>query len=226
MLRECPLTHRCMRGIDVEAVVGRECGDRCDVAPPGRVFLDRDGTLIEEVGYLDRPERVELYPWSIDAIRALNRAGLRVVLVTNQSGIARGFFYRSVVDGVHDHLAALLRAGGAQHRRVLLLSAPSATASVAEYTRVCDCRKPAPGLVDRAVASSVSIRAIVHGRRPLARCRPRPSRRRARRAGADRLRRARKRRRPPEGLVAAGHVVDNLVGRQLDSEIELETSAC
>ena len=60
--------------------------------PQSAVFLDRDGTLIEEVGYLDRPERVQLYPWSADAIRALNRADIRVVMVTNQSGIARGFF--------------------------------------------------------------------------------------------------------------------------------------
>src|SRR5258708_32838992 len=78
------------------------------------VFLDRDGTIIEEVGYLDRPERVELYPWTIDAIRALNRAGLAVVLVTNQSGVARGFFTEAVVDDVHRHMAAMLAAGGAR----------------------------------------------------------------------------------------------------------------
>ena len=56
------------------------------------VFLDRDGTLIEETGYLDRADRVALYPWSIEAVRLLNRAGLRVIVATNQSGIARGFF--------------------------------------------------------------------------------------------------------------------------------------
>src|SRR6266496_6867045 len=65
------------------------------------VFLDRDGTIIEEVGYLDRPERVEFFPWTIDAIRVLNRAGLAVVLVSNQSGIARGFFTEAVVEDVH-----------------------------------------------------------------------------------------------------------------------------
>ena len=71
------------------------------------VFLDRDGTLIEEVGYLDRPDRVELYPWSVDAIRALNRAGLRTVLVSNQSGVARGFFSEEIVQKVHDRIAEL-----------------------------------------------------------------------------------------------------------------------
>ena len=78
------------------------------------VFLDRDGTLIDEVGYLDRPERVALYPWSIDAIRALNRAGIRVIMVSNQSGIARGFFSEEMLDEMHQHLATLLAAGGAR----------------------------------------------------------------------------------------------------------------
>src|SRR5438876_9218797 len=81
---------------------------------PGRAaFLDRDGTIIEEVGYLDRPERVEFFPWTIDAVRVLNRAGLAVVLVSNQSGIARGFFTDNVVDQVHGRMADMLAAGGA-----------------------------------------------------------------------------------------------------------------
>jgi D-glycero-D-manno-heptose 1,7-bisphosphate phosphatase len=78
------------------------------------VFLDRDGTIIEEVGYLDRAERVEFYPWTIDAIRAFNRAGLAVVMISNQSGVARGFFTETVVDHVHAHMAAMLAEGGAR----------------------------------------------------------------------------------------------------------------
>jgi len=78
------------------------------------VFLDRDGTIIEEVGYLDRPERVELFPWTIDAVRVLNRAGLAVVLVSNQSGVARGFFTEAVVEAVHQRMADLLNEGGAR----------------------------------------------------------------------------------------------------------------
>ena len=54
------------------------------------VFLDRDGTMIEEVGYLDALSQVAFFPWTVDAIRTFNRAGLAVVVVTNQSGIARG----------------------------------------------------------------------------------------------------------------------------------------
>jgi D-glycero-D-manno-heptose 1,7-bisphosphate phosphatase len=113
------------------------------------VFLDRDGTLIEEVGYLDRPERVALYPYSADAIRALNRAGLRIVLVTNQSGVARGFFTESMVETVHAHIERLLADAGA-HIDAYYYCPHHPDGKVAEYARVCDCRKPARGLVDRA----------------------------------------------------------------------------
>ena len=115
------------------------------------VFLDRDGTLIEEVGYLDRPERVELYPYSADTIRALNRAGVRLVLVTNQSGVARGFFTESVVHAVHAHIEALLRDAGA-HLDAYYYCPHHPDGKVAKYACVCDCRKPGRGLVDRAVA--------------------------------------------------------------------------
>jgi D-glycero-D-manno-heptose 1,7-bisphosphate phosphatase len=118
--------------------------------PRCAVFLDRDGTVIEEVGYLDRRERVELYPWTIDAVRAFNRAGLCVVLVSNQSGVARGFFSEAVVDEVHQHLAALLAAGGARIDAYYYCP-HHPDGKVAQYARACDCRKPQRGLVDRAV---------------------------------------------------------------------------
>ena len=116
----------------------------------GAVFLDRDGTLIEEVGYLDRPERVDLYPYSIEAIRALNRAGLKVVMVTNQSGVARGFFSEAVVHAVHGHIADLLAAGGAWLDAYYYCPHHS-DGRLAEYTKTCGCRKPGRGMVDRAV---------------------------------------------------------------------------
>ena len=113
------------------------------------VFIDRDGTLIEEVGYLDRVERVELYPWTIDAVRALNRAGFRVVLATNQSGVARGFFTEAVVDDVHQHIARLLESGGARIDAYYYCP-HHPDGKVEQYAVRCDCRKPARGLVDRA----------------------------------------------------------------------------
>jgi D-glycero-D-manno-heptose 1,7-bisphosphate phosphatase len=114
------------------------------------VFLDRDGTLIEEVGYLDRVDRVALYPWSIDAVRALNRAGLRVVMVSNQSGVARGFFSEAVVEDVHRHIEALLEAGGARIDAYYYCP-HHPDGKVTQYAQACDCRKPGRGLVDRAV---------------------------------------------------------------------------
>jgi D-glycero-D-manno-heptose 1,7-bisphosphate phosphatase len=114
------------------------------------VFLDRDGTLIEEVGYLDRVERLELYPWTIDAVRALNRAGLRVVLVSNQSGVARGFFTETIVDEVHRALASRLAEGGAR-LDAYYYCPHHPDGKVTAYAIACECRKPKRGLVDRAV---------------------------------------------------------------------------
>ena len=114
------------------------------------VFLDRDGTIIEEVGYLDRPERVELFPWTIDAVRVLNRAGLAVVLVSNQSGVARGFFTEAVVDAVHQRMADLLNEGGARIDAYYYCP-HHPDGKVPRYAQPCDCRKPGRGLVDRAV---------------------------------------------------------------------------
>jgi D-glycero-D-manno-heptose 1,7-bisphosphate phosphatase len=101
------------------------------------------------VGYLDRPERVEFFPWTIDAIRVLNRAGLAVVLVSNQSGVARGFFNEDVVDAVHKRMADLLAEGGA-HIDAYYYCPHHPDGKVPQYTQKCGCRKPGRGLVDRA----------------------------------------------------------------------------
>jgi D-glycero-D-manno-heptose 1,7-bisphosphate phosphatase len=115
------------------------------------VFLDRDGTIIEEVGYLDRPERVEFFPFTIDAVRVLNRAGLAVVMVSNQSGIARGFFSEAVADAVHARMAKMLAAGGARIDAYYYCPHhPDGT--VDGLAIVCECRKPKRALVDRAAA--------------------------------------------------------------------------
>jgi D-glycero-D-manno-heptose 1,7-bisphosphate phosphatase len=174
------------------------------------VFLDRDGTLIEEVGYLDRPERVTLYPYATDAIKALNRAGIRVVIVTNQSGVARGFFTEAVVHEVHEHIARLLARGGA-HIDAYYYCPHHPDGHVAGYAMRCDCRKPGRGLVDRAVAEMAvdPLRSVAVGDRwvdiGLAR----------RFGGKGVLVRtgygAGEEKRPPDGLFADA-VVDNLAG--------------
>jgi len=115
------------------------------------VFLDRDGTLIEEVGYLDRIDRLELFPYSIDAVRLLNRAGFDVIVATNQSGVARGFFDESFVHESHRSLADTLTRGGAR-LDALYYCPHHPQAEVEAYRRVCDCRKPEAGLLRRAAA--------------------------------------------------------------------------
>ena len=110
------------------------------------VFLDRDGTLIDEDGYLGDAARVLLFPGAAAAVRELNRADFSVVLVTNQSGVARGLFTEDDVEAVHARLAALLAAEGA--RLDLVLYCPHhPREGAAPYLTACECRKPAPGMV-------------------------------------------------------------------------------
>ena len=114
--------------------------------PREAVFLDRDGTIIEEVNYLASPEQVRLIPGAADAVRAFNEAGVLVVVVTNQAGVARGYFPESRVAEVHEHLSALLAEHGA-HIDAYYHCPHHPTEGVGEYRVACDCRKPKPGLL-------------------------------------------------------------------------------
>lgn len=110
------------------------------------VFVDRDGTLLEEAGYLDRLERLAFFPFAIDAVRLLNRADYAVVVVTNQSGIARGMYGEPFVHEAHAVIKARMREGGARVDGFYYCPHhPDAT--VPEFKRDCDCRKPAPGML-------------------------------------------------------------------------------
>jgi D-glycero-D-manno-heptose 1,7-bisphosphate phosphatase len=113
------------------------------------VFIDRDGTLTEEVGYVNHPRRLRLLPRSGEAVGRLNRAGVKAVLVTNQSGIARGYFSEEVLHAVNDALVSQLKAAGA-HLDGLYVCTHHPTLGEPPYRARCDCRKPRPGLVARA----------------------------------------------------------------------------
>jgi D-glycero-D-manno-heptose 1,7-bisphosphate phosphatase len=113
------------------------------------VFLDRDGTIIEEVGYLDRIDRLRLFPETVDALRTLQRAGLRVIIATNQSGIAQGLFTEQFVRDLHDHLIERLARGGVRLDGIYYCP-HHPEAKLAAYRATCDCRKPAPGLLQQA----------------------------------------------------------------------------
>jgi D-glycero-D-manno-heptose 1,7-bisphosphate phosphatase len=113
------------------------------------VFLDRDGTMIEDVGYLDAFDRIEFFPWTVDAIRSLNRAGFAVVVVTNQAGVARGFFDETFVQETHRRIDARLAAGGARVDAYYYCP-HHPDGRVAEFVQRCDCRKPGPGMIHQA----------------------------------------------------------------------------
>lgn len=107
-------------------------------APP-IVFLDRDGTIIVDSGYIRDPADVELLPGAAAAVARLNRAGIAVAVVTNQSGLARGYFDEPAYHAVAARVSELLAEGGAH------LDATAFCPHAPEVTGPCDCRKPAAG---------------------------------------------------------------------------------
>src|SRR3990167_7024242 len=113
---------------------------------PGQpaVFIDRDGTLTEEVGYVNHPKRLRLLPRSAEAIRRLNRAGVPAVVVTNQAGIARDYFSEDVLHAVNAEMVTQLAHAGATLDG-LYVCPHHPTEGTAPYRTSCDCRKPAPG---------------------------------------------------------------------------------
>jgi D-glycero-D-manno-heptose 1,7-bisphosphate phosphatase len=114
-------------------------------------FLDRDGVIIEEVGYLSAPEQVALIPGAAEAIAALNGAGIPVVVITNQAGVGHGYFPETQIAAVHQRLDALLARAGARIDRYYYCSHHPA-AALPQYRRVCECRKPRPGMLLQAAA--------------------------------------------------------------------------
>jgi D-glycero-D-manno-heptose 1,7-bisphosphate phosphatase len=113
------------------------------------VFIDRDGTLTEEVGYVNHPSRLRLLPRSAEAIRRLNAAGVAAVVVTNQAGIARGYFSEDVLHAVHERLDAELRRAGAKLDG-LYACTHHPTEGAPPFRAACECRKPKTGLLRQA----------------------------------------------------------------------------
>lgn len=115
----------------------------------GAVFLDRDGTLIRNHHYGCDPDAIELLDGVIQGLKLLKEAGFRLVVVTNQSGIARGFFTEAQLQEMHSRLAGLLERQGVRIDAIYYCPHhPEGT--VPHYSIVCDCRKPRPGMVERA----------------------------------------------------------------------------
>ena len=112
------------------------------------VFLDRDGTIIEDTGYVAGRERVKFLSRSSRAIKLLNKNGFRVIVVTNQAGVARGYFDEEMVKTTNEYIQATLAKQGAFIDRFYYCP-HHREGVVEEYRRDCYCRKPNPGMIER-----------------------------------------------------------------------------
>ena len=115
------------------------------------VFFDRDGTLNVDIHYLHRPENFIWTPDAPTAIRHLNERGILTIVVTNQSGVARGYYPEEDVCRLHDWMNEELKKEGA-HLDALFYCPHHIDGKIPKYTKACNCRKPATGMIDAACA--------------------------------------------------------------------------
>ena len=120
------------------------------------VFLDRDGTLNVEVGYIRNVEDLVLIPGAAEAVRKLNQAGIAAILVTNQSGAARGYYAESHIHALHARLLKLLKDENA-HLDNIYYCPHLEEGTVPPFNRNCDCRKPEVGMVEQAYAENSDL---------------------------------------------------------------------
>lgn len=115
----------------------------------GAIFIDRDGTLNEDIGYVSSPAQLVLYPWAAEAVRLINNSGLKAIIITNQSGIARGMYTEDDLDKIHSRMIEELSREGARIDAVYYCPHHPEVGD-ARYRVACDCRKPRIGMVNAA----------------------------------------------------------------------------
>jgi D-glycero-D-manno-heptose 1,7-bisphosphate phosphatase len=115
------------------------------------IFLDRDGTLNKEVGYITRAAQFRLYDFAAPAVRLINAAQWRAIVVTNQAGVARGLFTETFLNELHERMVGELAQSGA-HLDAIYYCPHHPELGEAPYRCVCACRKPQPGLLKQAAA--------------------------------------------------------------------------
>jgi len=113
------------------------------------IFLDRDGTINEELEFISNPDEVNLIPRAAEAIRAANKLGFKVIVITNQSGIARGLIKEEELKIVHNKLVELLELEGA-HLDAIYFCPHHPDIGDNRYRILCDCRKPNSGMLKYA----------------------------------------------------------------------------
>jgi len=113
------------------------------------VFIDRDGTINVDVDFLSSPDQLQLIPRSAEAIKVLNDLGIPVIVITNQSGIARGLYSEADLHRVHSAMDEMLKHYGATISAYYFCP-HHPTDGIAPYVKDCDCRKPKPGMLLRA----------------------------------------------------------------------------
>ncbi len=113
------------------------------------VFMDRDGTIVEDVGYMNSPEQIKFIPGSIEAIKMLNQAGYKVVVITNQAGVARRLITEDMLQTIDKTLHKWILNGGA-HLDGIYYCPHHPEHGLYPYRQICECRKPHTGLIKRA----------------------------------------------------------------------------
>jgi D-glycero-D-manno-heptose 1,7-bisphosphate phosphatase len=113
------------------------------------VFIDRDGTISEEVGYINHLSRFRLFPYSAAAIKQLHENDYLAIVITNQAGVARGYFSEEMVQDIHKQMTKDLETSGAR-LDAIYYCAHHPSVGQPPYQLDCDCRKPKPGLLFRA----------------------------------------------------------------------------
>ena len=152
LLRECPTNHECMKGIKVDEVLEAASAFLTNGRKRKRniaVFLDRDGTINEEVGYLSRTEDLRLIPGAVEGLRLLNQHALKAVVVSNQSGVARGYISVDQVREIHGRIEELLEEKGA-YLDGIYYCPHHPEIGEPPYRALCDCRKPQGGMLQGA----------------------------------------------------------------------------
>lgn len=115
----------------------------------GVVFLDRDGTINYDAGYINHIDNFVMYDYAAQAIRMLNKNGYYVIVITNQSGLGRGFFNEATLEEIHSYMVKSLKEQGALIDGIYFCP-HDPNAKVEKYKAVCTCRKPETGLVEMA----------------------------------------------------------------------------